>query len=167
MTPVLCTSPDSSVCRLRTNDRSLVVIAVRCKGIVTGSIIGCRGQGTAFRHLEGVEPAALHVVNDVRLNVTHGTQAAARISAWIGPLPGLISTAIAVTVLIFGGYAVMNGEMTLGELADRMIVVSSNLATNLLIDVVSADAIQRTLERLGAAENTRVLRGVEDQRQKI
>lgn len=47
------------------------------------------------------------------------------------------------------------------ELARRMIVRSSNLATNLLIERVTVDSIQATLARLGAGD-MRVLRGVED-----
>lgn len=47
------------------------------------------------------------------------------------------------------------------ELADRMIHVSSNLATNLLIERVRADSVQATMGRLGA-RTMQVLRGVED-----
>lgn len=46
-------------------------------------------------------------------------------------------------------------------LVDRMITVSSNLATNILIELVSADSVQATVERLGAS-GMKVLRGVED-----
>ncbi len=51
--------------------------------------------------------------------------------------------------------------MPLGELARRMIVRSSNLATNLVIEEVGAAAVRRTMEALGAGE-MHVLRGVED-----
>ncbi|HSH44794.1 MAG TPA: serine hydrolase, partial [Longimicrobiales bacterium] len=47
------------------------------------------------------------------------------------------------------------------ELARRMIVRSSNLATNILIEEVDAGAVRRTMERLGAPDMN-VLRGVED-----
>ena len=47
------------------------------------------------------------------------------------------------------------------ELAQRMIVRSSNLATNVLIDVLGAAATQRTARDLGA-DSIEVLRGVED-----
>ncbi len=47
------------------------------------------------------------------------------------------------------------------ELARRMIVRSSNLATNLLIERVTPAAVQRTVEGLGA-RRMKVLRGVED-----
>ena len=46
-------------------------------------------------------------------------------------------------------------------LVDRMITVSSNLATNILIDLVSADSVQRTIVRLGTTK-MKVYRGVED-----
>jgi len=46
-------------------------------------------------------------------------------------------------------------------LVERMIVRSSNLATNALIDVLDAKRVDATVRRLGAT-NTKVLRGVED-----
>ena len=50
---------------------------------------------------------------------------------------------------------------TLEELARRMIVRSSNLATNLVIEEVGAAAVRETMAELGAPEMD-VLRGVED-----
>jgi beta-lactamase class A len=50
---------------------------------------------------------------------------------------------------------------TLDELATATIVRSDNLATNLLIDIVTAPRVMGLMERMGAF-NTRVLRGVED-----
>ncbi len=58
-------------------------------------------------------------------------------------------------------YERLGEKMTVQELIYQMMTVSSNLATNLLIDFLSADSIQRTTDRLGA-EGMRVLRGVED-----
>ncbi len=52
-------------------------------------------------------------------------------------------------------------QMTISELVYQMITVSSNLATNLLIDFLGAAAIQSTVDSLGAS-GMRVLRGVED-----
>lgn len=46
-------------------------------------------------------------------------------------------------------------------LLDRMIAVSSNLATNILIELVGADRTQATMRALGA-DSIAVLRGVED-----
>jgi beta-lactamase class A len=54
-------------------------------------------------------------------------------------------------------------KLTIGELAYHMIVTSSNLATNLLLDVVGLDEAQKTLERLGLT-GIELRRGVEDDR---
>ena len=51
--------------------------------------------------------------------------------------------------------------MSISELIYQMITVSSNLATNLLIDFLSADSIQQTVNSLDAP-GMQVLRGVED-----
>jgi beta-lactamase class A len=54
------------------------------------------------------------------------------------------------------------GQWTnLRDLIEHMITVSSNLATNLLIDKVGASHVQVTVRRLGA-EQMLILRGVED-----
>jgi beta-lactamase class A len=53
--------------------------------------------------------------------------------------------------------------MRLRDLAERMIVASSNLATNLLIDLLGPQAIREALAELGVT-GIEVLRGVEDQR---
>ena len=53
--------------------------------------------------------------------------------------------------------------MRLRELAERMIVASSNLATNLLIDLIGPQAIRDALAAHGIT-GIEVLRGVEDQR---
>jgi beta-lactamase class A len=49
------------------------------------------------------------------------------------------------------------------ELMRRMIVRSSNLATNLLIELVGAPRVMERMHELGA-ENLEILRGVEDQK---
>lgn len=58
-------------------------------------------------------------------------------------------------------YERLGEEVPIRELVQRMVVVSSNLATNILIELVSADSTQQTVGRLGA-RTMRVLRGVED-----
>lgn len=58
-------------------------------------------------------------------------------------------------------YQRVGAVITYGELAERMIVRSSNLATNVLIDVLGAAATQRAARELGA-DSIEVLRGVED-----
>jgi beta-lactamase class A len=52
--------------------------------------------------------------------------------------------------------------MQVRELARHMIVTSSNLATNLLIDIVGIDRIQNTIAELGLADGIDFKRGVED-----
>jgi beta-lactamase class A len=52
--------------------------------------------------------------------------------------------------------------LSVRELALHMIATSSNLATNLLVDLVGIETIQRTLEELGCA-GVEFRRGVEDE----
>lgn len=58
-------------------------------------------------------------------------------------------------------YTKLEQQMSLRDLVYQMITVSSNLATNLLIQQVTAEAVQATATRLGI-RHMRVLRGVED-----
>jgi beta-lactamase class A len=58
-------------------------------------------------------------------------------------------------------YARVGTRVPVGELARRMIVRSSNLATNALVDLVGAAATTATARALGAAR-VEVRRGVED-----
>ena len=58
-------------------------------------------------------------------------------------------------------YAQLGARLPLRDLVERAITTSSNLATNLLIELLSADAVQATTERLGG-DGVVVLRGVED-----
>ncbi|MFK7849248.1 MAG: serine hydrolase [Rhodothermales bacterium] len=58
-------------------------------------------------------------------------------------------------------YTKLGQQMSIEDLVFQMITVSSNLATNLLIDFVSADSVQATAKAMGV-EKMRVLRGVED-----
>lgn len=60
-----------------------------------------------------------------------------------------------------GLYEMIGKTTTLRDLARRMTVRSSNLATNLLIERITADSVRATMQALGA-EGMRVLRGVED-----
>src|SRR5215211_2357424 len=60
-------------------------------------------------------------------------------------------------------YAKVGKTMTLRELCEAMIRVSSNFAANLLIEKLRVDNIRRTVTRLGA-DGMQVLRGVEDQK---
>jgi beta-lactamase class A len=58
-------------------------------------------------------------------------------------------------------YAQIGTTVPTRELVRLMMVRSSNLATNLLVDLLSAESIQATVEGTGAA-NLKVWRGVED-----
>ena len=58
-------------------------------------------------------------------------------------------------------YRHIGGRMSYRDLAEAMITVSSNLATNLIIEHLGAKNIQKTTDAMGAP-GLRVLRGVED-----
>ena len=60
-------------------------------------------------------------------------------------------------------YKAIGKTMTLRDLCEAMITVSSNFAANLLIERVGADNVRKTVARLGA-DGMVVLRGVEDQK---
>ena len=60
-------------------------------------------------------------------------------------------------------YAAIGKTLTLRQLCEAMITVSSNFAANLLIEKLGAANIQQTVEALGAG-GMQVLRGVEDQK---
>jgi beta-lactamase class A len=60
-------------------------------------------------------------------------------------------------------YAHLGESLPVRELARRMIVRSSNLSTNLLIDRLTPAAIQRTIEALGTKQ-MKVVRCLEDQK---
>lgn len=58
-------------------------------------------------------------------------------------------------------YASLGEKESIRSLAYKMIIRSSNLATNMLIERVTADSVMRTMKEIGAAD-IKVLRGVED-----
>lgn len=58
-------------------------------------------------------------------------------------------------------YSFIGKYKSIRELVFDMITVSSNLATNLLIDLVGAENVTKTMGNIGA-KNLKVLRGVED-----
>ena len=60
-------------------------------------------------------------------------------------------------------YANVGGTMTLRQLNEAMITVSSNFATNLMIERLDVEKIRATVSKLGA-DGMKVLRGVEDQK---
>lgn len=60
-----------------------------------------------------------------------------------------------------GMYKKIGQKMTIYDLTYQMIIVSSNLATNILIDLVDAKKANATMREFGA-KDIQVLRGVED-----
>ena len=60
-------------------------------------------------------------------------------------------------------YKYIGSKQPLFSLMERMIDMSSNLATNLIIDLVGAQNVNNTMKKLGV-KNLKVLRGVEDQK---
>jgi len=58
-------------------------------------------------------------------------------------------------------YAEVGSGLPARELVRRMMVRSSNLATNLMVEIVGPDSVQKTLDGFGC-QRMRVLRGVED-----
>ena len=60
-------------------------------------------------------------------------------------------------------HAAIGKMMRIGELAHHMIATSSNLATNLLLDLVGLSTVQRALDEFGLT-GVDVRRGVEDER---
>ena len=59
-------------------------------------------------------------------------------------------------------YGHLGKTLSIRELAYWMITLSSNLATNLLVDVIGLETIQHALDEL-EIDGVRILRGVEDQ----
>ncbi len=60
-------------------------------------------------------------------------------------------------------YHLIGMKRTIAELAYDMIIVSSNLATNIVIELVEAKNVTQTMRSMGAMD-IEVLRGVEDQK---
>jgi beta-lactamase class A len=58
-------------------------------------------------------------------------------------------------------YELIGSDVTLEELVRRMIVRSSNLATNIVIELIGAPRVMALMKEIGA-ERIQVLRGVED-----
>jgi beta-lactamase class A len=60
-------------------------------------------------------------------------------------------------------HAAIGKMLRVEDLAHHMIATSSNLATNLLLDIVGLDAVQKTLKDLKVDEGIDIKRGVEDE----
>lgn len=60
-------------------------------------------------------------------------------------------------------HAAIGKMLRVEELAHHMIATSSNLATNLLLDIVGLESVQKTLRDLGVDKGIDIKRGVEDE----
>ena len=60
--------------------------------------------------------------------VQNGQQQVARLAAFVQPMPALITALITATILVWGGFAVMGGTMTLGELVGYQTLAASFVA---------------------------------------
>lgn len=60
-------------------------------------------------------------------------------------------------------HAAIGKMLRVEELAYHMITTSSNLATNLLLDIVGLEAVRKALEDLGVDDGIDIKRGVEDE----
>lgn len=60
-----------------------------------------------------------------------------------------------------GLYRIIGQKQTIADLAYKMIIASSNLATNMMIEMVKADNVMATLKSIGV-NDMQVFRGVED-----
>lgn len=60
--------------------------------------------------------------------VQNGEQQVARLAAFVQPMPTLIGALIIATILVWGGFAVMGGTMTLGELVGYQTLAASFVA---------------------------------------
>lgn len=59
-------------------------------------------------------------------------------------------------------WAALGAEVPLGDLAHRMITVSGNLATNVVLDEVGTDEVAALLADAGCSARTTIVRGIED-----
>ena len=87
--------------------------------IEEGKLMGARIAG--LKDIEtykasGGEAMLLTRWSGLQANVINGTQRASAVRAWTEPVPELLTALVVVTTLIGGGYAVLRGDFTLGEL---------------------------------------------------
>jgi beta-lactamase class A len=59
-------------------------------------------------------------------------------------------------------WAAVGSDVRLGDLVERMVTVSGNLATNLVLEHVGLAEVAAVLADAGCSERTRVVRGIED-----
>jgi len=59
-------------------------------------------------------------------------------------------------------WAALGADVPLGELVHRMVAVSGNMATNVVLDEVGIDEVASVLMDAGCSEQTTIVRGIED-----
>jgi beta-lactamase class A len=59
-------------------------------------------------------------------------------------------------------WAALGAEVALGTLVHRMVTVSGNLATDLVLDEVGMDEVSAVLADAGCSDRTAIVRGIED-----
>lgn len=152
-------------------------LAERVRARVVAS--GAETVGIYYRRLD--RPDSLLLDADVRLHAASTMKVPVMIQAFRDADAGLLDLDDTVAVrnefasLVDGSpyelaaaddsdstlYERVGGSATVRELVELMITVSSNLATNLMMDLVRADRVTATMRTLGA-DSIEVLRGVED-----
>ncbi|MEM9043275.1 MAG: NHLP family bacteriocin export ABC transporter peptidase/permease/ATPase subunit [Pseudomonadota bacterium] len=118
----------------------------RSVAIAQGKLHGARIS--AIKDIEtfkasGAEDIVFSRWMGLQANVTNGQQMAARVSAWTGAVPGLVSALISGTVLVYGGWLVMQGEMTLG-----MLVAFQSLSASFVGPIVQLAGFGAQLQEL-------------------
>jgi beta-lactamase class A len=140
---------------------------------------GAETVGFYFRSLD--RPDSLLLSADTRVHAASMMKVPVLIQLFLDQEAGLLSLDDSVTItktfrsIVDGSpydlsapedsdtilYRRVGESESIRQLAERMITVSSNLATNILIERVGADRTQQTMRELGA-DSIVVLRGVED-----
>jgi beta-lactamase class A len=136
-------------------------VAVSYRDLATGDSLDI-GAGVDFHAASTMKiPVMLEVLRAVeagRLGLDQGILLVNRFHSIVDGSPYSLDAAEDSDSLV---YARVGQRVTVRELMERMIVRSSNLATNALIALVGADRANASARALGASR-IRVLRGVED-----
>jgi len=136
-------------------------VAVSFRDLANGDSLDMNA-GTAFHAASTMKiPVMLEVLRSAeagRLNLDQGILLVNRFHSIVDGSAYSLSAGDDSDSLV---YALVGQRVPVRELLERMIVRSSNLATNALIALVGADRANATAHALGAS-HIRVLRGVED-----
>ncbi len=76
-------------------------------------------------------------------NVANGEHAVSRVQSWLSAVPGLLQALSIAAVLIIGGRAVMDGQMTLG-----MLVAFQSLAASFMVPIANLTNFGAQLQQL-------------------